>query len=178
MRAAGKFERIAEIRSRPFIFGMRRSIRAMSGRCIRNRLSASSPSPAEATTDMSDSALISAAIPDRMRGWSSATRIRIGSLIRSLSLPWSRPSNPTTPTLLRNEAQRAGAGTLAFQLDFPTAKRHGKGVRTGCEPTRRCVAFQPCERRRQRAVNVHPSDRYAARALIRKSTSAPPPSRF
>src|SRR6476646_5548917 len=77
-RASGNSPRIAISESRPFICGICRSMRVMSGRCVRNCWIASRPLEASATTLMSGCVAKSAAMPLRNRGWSSTDRIRIG----------------------------------------------------------------------------------------------------
>src|SRR5579871_1810633 len=77
--ASGNSPRIAISASRPFISGICKSIRVMSGRCARNCWIASCPFEASATKHMSGWVASRAAIPLRNRGWSSTVRIRIES---------------------------------------------------------------------------------------------------
>ena len=80
IRASGLRSRMVVIASTPSISGMRRSIRATSGRCRKNCSTAWRPLPASATTVMSGSRPIIATRPSRTTWWSSATSTRMTSL--------------------------------------------------------------------------------------------------
>src|SRR5216684_1755216 len=97
IRASGNSSRIAIIASRPFISGICKSIRVMSGRCARNRSIASRPLEASATKLMSGWVARRAAIPLRNRGWSSTARIRIelGPVVMGSVSSTSSPEHPT-----------------------------------------------------------------------------------
>src|SRR6266700_6142606 len=97
IRASGNSSRIVIIASKPFISGICKSIRVMSGRCARNRSIASRPLEASATKLMSGWVARRAAIPLRNRGWSSTARIRIelGPVVMSSVSSTSAPEHPT-----------------------------------------------------------------------------------
>src|SRR5690349_17331401 len=76
---SGSRSRSAAHASRPFIRGISRSSRTTSGRRRSASATASAPSAASPTTSISGSACSSAAVPSRMRRWSSAMRTRVGT---------------------------------------------------------------------------------------------------
>src|SRR5919112_3511921 len=77
MRASGAELRTAVIASIPLSFGMRTSMRTMSGELAAAGAAAVAPSPASPTIWMSDSTLSSIVRPRRNSSWSSTTRTLI-----------------------------------------------------------------------------------------------------
>ena len=98
---------MAAAASTPPIPGMRMSSSATSGRCLRYSSTACWPLAASATTVMSGCMLTMVVTPTRATRWSSATRMRIGSLmvmVPSLPLRSLRPAG--WPGAVRRPAAR------------------------------------------------------------------------
>src|SRR3990172_394146 len=82
MRTCGACSRIWRAASSPFMPGMAMSRSRMSGRRLATWWIVSSPVPASPTTSMSGIDSSSTRSPERTIAWSSATRMRIGSISR------------------------------------------------------------------------------------------------
>ena len=74
------------IASKPLMSGRRRSISVMSGRCVANRLTASAPVAASATSCMSACVASIEPTPSRKTWWSSTVMIRIGLVTELASI--------------------------------------------------------------------------------------------
>src|SRR5262249_42618301 len=127
------------------------SIMVTSGRCDRNISIASDPLDASAISFMSGSALTSAAIPLRRRGWSSTVSIRItlGSLLmasclteyfKAVAVTWCFVSNGSRNGQLNFSAGARFAPNIQLRSDLLRSFPH-----TGKAPVPGCAAFgQDC----------------------------------
>src|SRR5215469_12487922 len=114
IRASGNSPWIWLIASMPFRSGIWRSIKVTSGRCERYFSTASRPLDASATSFISASPLISAAMPSRSRGWSStvSTRISLGMVVIAPRFA----EHPQSKALLRCfVSNRSGNSQLDFR---------------------------------------------------------------
>src|SRR3954465_284291 len=136
-------------------FGIRTSIRTMSGSRSAALSTASAPSPASPTTWMSSSAASTISSPRRKRAWSSTTRTRIGSLrgepasVLMLTTPSPASSPCSGPKLsaivpppegcgccaIANPRQRptgwAGVAMISCPDDSEVTERYAKGSHAG-----------------------------------------------
>ena len=123
MRALGNSARMACAASTPPITGMRRSSSVTSGRCWRYSSTACCPLEASATTVISGCMLTMVVTPTRATRWSSATRIRIGSLMVTVpSLPLPSLLRDGSPGAVRRPAARPARACRSARNGRPARK--------------------------------------------------------